>query len=211
MKLLFATSNPNKVRELADVLGPLGFQVTDLSAFVGLIEPEEDASTFAGNARLKALSYAAQTNVTCLAEDSGLEVRALGGAPGVHSARYSGRSGARDVVDPANNERLLAALTDVPWEQRDAQFVCAMCIATPHGEIVAESEGVFQGRIGFEAKGKNGFGYDPLFFVESEGCTASELTKAHKARLSHRGQAARRLATLLTQSQGVHPRRLPSE
>jgi XTP/dITP diphosphohydrolase len=197
MKLLFATSNPNKVRELAEVLGPLGFEVTDLSAFPELVEPVEDAPTFAGNARLKALSYALQTNTTCLAEDSGLEVNALGGAPGVHSARYSGLGGPRDVVDPANNAKLLAALKDVPWEQRDAQFVCAMCMATPTGEIVAESQGAFQGRIGFEPKGENGFGYDPLFFVESMGCTGAELSKADKARLSHRGKAARKLAEVL--------------
>jgi XTP/dITP diphosphohydrolase len=197
MKLLFATSNPNKVRELTEVLGPLGFEVTDLSQFTGLIEPEEDAPTFAGNARLKALSYAAQTNVTCLAEDSGLEVHALGGAPGVHSARYSGLGGPREVVDPANNAKLLAALADIPWERREAQFVCAMCMATPAGEIVAESHGVFQGRIGFEPRGENGFGYDPLFFVESVGCTGAELSKADKGRLSHRGQAARALADSL--------------
>lgn len=197
MKLLFATSNPNKVRELAEVLGPLGFEITDLSAFPALVEPIEDAPTFADNARLKALSYAQQTNTTCLAEDSGLEVKALGGAPGVHSARYSGLSGSRDVVDPANNAKLLAALKDVPWEQRDARFVCAMCMATPEGEIVAESQGAFEGRIGFEPKGENGFGYDPLFFVESMGCTGAELSKADKGRLSHRGQAARRLAEIL--------------
>jgi XTP/dITP diphosphohydrolase len=198
MKLLFATSNPNKVRELSEVLGPLGFEVTDLSAFSELVEPAEDAPTFAGNARLKALSYAAQTNVTCLAEDSGLEVLALDGAPGVHSARYSGLVGSRDVVDPANNAKLLAALTDVPWEQRDAQFVCAMCMATPTGEILAESHGAFQGRIGFGPKGNGGFGYDPLFFVESMGCTGAELSKADKGRLSHRGQAARSLVELLS-------------
>lgn len=198
MKLLFATSNPNKVRELSEVLGPLGFEVTDLSEFSGLVEPEEDAPTFAGNARLKALSYAAQTNVTCLAEDSGLEVWALNGAPGVHSARYSGLSGQREVVDPANNDKLLGALADVPWDDRDAQFVCAMCMATPSGEIIAESKGVFRGRIAFEPKGANGFGYDPLFWVEGEGRTAAELSKADKARLSHRGQAARQLASQLS-------------
>jgi len=197
MKLLFATSNPNKVRELAHVLGPLGFEITELSQFSGLTEPEEDAPTFGGNARLKALSYAQQTNVACLAEDSGLEVQALGGAPGVHSARYSGLSGPREVVDPANNAKLLAALEGVPWERRDAQFVCAMCMATPSGDIIAESQGVFRGRIAFEPKGENGFGYDPLFYIEDEQCTAAELSKADKARLSHRGQAARHLASLL--------------
>jgi non-canonical purine NTP pyrophosphatase (RdgB/HAM1 family) len=101
------------------------------------------------------------------------------------------------VVDPANNAKLLAALADIPWERREAQFVCAMCMATPAGEIVAESHGVFQGRIGFEPRGENGFGYDPLFFVESVGCTGAELSKADKGRLSHRGQAARALADSL--------------
>lgn len=197
MKLLFATSNPNKVRELTEVLAPLGFDVTDLSAFAGLYEPEEDAPTFAGNARLKAFSYAQQTGVTCLAEDSGLEVDALGGRPGVHSARYSGVVGPREIVDRANNDKLLSELSDVPWERRDARFVCAMCMATPAGEILAETLGAFVGRMTFEPRGENGFGYDPLFFVESAGCTGAELSKADKGRLSHRGQAARQLADLL--------------
>lgn len=205
MKLLFATSNPNKVRELAEVLGPLGFEVTDLSAFEGLFEPEEDAPTFAGNARLKALSYAQQTGVTCLAEDSGLEVDALGGRPGVHSARYSGMNGPRETVDRANNDKLLAELRDVPWERRDARFVCAMCMATPTGEVLAETQGAFNGRMTFEPKGENGFGYDPLFFVESTNCTGAELSKADKGRLSHRGQAARKLAELLRATRAAAP------
>lgn len=196
--ILFATSNPNKVRELTLVLEPLGFEVTDLSTFSGLVEPEENDATFAGNARLKARSYAAQTGVTCLAEDSGLEVAALEGRPGVHSARYSGLSGPRRVVDLANNEKLLAELHDVPWEKRDAQFVCAMCVATPSGEIIAESRGEFRGRIAFEAAGENGFGYDPLFFVDAAGCSCAQLDNEDKGRMSHRGQAARRLAELLS-------------
>lgn len=196
--ILFATSNPNKVRELTLVLEPLGFEVADLSTFSGLVEPEENEPTFAGNARLKARSYAAQTGVTCLAEDSGLEVVALGGRPGVHSARYSGLSGPRAVVDPANNAKLLDELRDVPWEQRDAQFVCAMCVATPNGEIIAESRGEFRGRISFGAEGENGFGYDPLFFLDDLGRTCAQLDNQEKSRRSHRGQAARRLAELLS-------------
>lgn len=197
MKLLFATSNPNKVRELALVLEPLGFEVVDLSAFDGLVEPTEDAPTFEGNARLKAFSYAAQTRVPCLAEDSGLEVDALEGAPGVHSARYSGAAGPRAVVDEANNDKLLDQLRDVPWERRQARFVCAMCMASPAGEILAETRGRFEGRIGFERKGQNGFGYDPLFFVDSVGCHSAEMSSLEKSRLSHRAQAARQLAEVL--------------
>lgn len=197
MKLLFATSNPNKVRELTIVLEPLGFEVTDLSSFPALVEPEEDAPTFAGNAYLKARSYAEQTGVTCLAEDSGLEVTALDGRPGVHSARYSGLAGDRSVVDPANNQKLLHELREIPWERRQARFVCAMCMATPSGEVLAESRGEFVGRITFEAAGENGFGYDPLFFVEDAGCTSAELSNEEKGRRSHRAQAARQLAAHL--------------
>jgi XTP/dITP diphosphohydrolase len=197
MQLLFATSNPNKVRELSLVLEPLGIEVLDLSGFANVEEPEEDGATFADNARLKARSYAAQTGVTCLAEDSGLEVDALDGAPGVHSARYSGLPGPRGVVDPANNEKLLAALENVPWEKRQARFVCTMCIAKPNGEVVAETRGEFEGRITFEPAGQNGFGYDPLFFVEEAGCTSAELSNDEKSRRSHRGQAARLLVQRL--------------
>lgn len=197
MQLLFATSNPNKVRELSLVLEPLGIEVLDLSGFANIEEPEEDGATFADNARLKARSYAAQTGVTCLAEDSGLEVDALGGAPGVHSARYSGLPGPRSVVDPANNEKLLAALKDVPWEQRQARFVCTMCVAKPNGDVVAETRGHCDGRITFEPAGENGFGYDPLFFVEDANCTSAQLSNDEKSLRSHRGRAARQLAQRL--------------
>lgn len=197
MKLLFATSNPNKVRELASILGPLGYEVEDLSSYPGVEEPVEDGLTFADNARLKAVSYARQTGLRCLAEDSGLEVAALDGRPGVHSARYSGLQGPREAVDAANNERLLRELAGVPSERRGAQFVCAFCMADPDGSIVAESTGSFQGVIALEAKGTNGFGYDPLFFVPDANCTSAGLSKEQKSARSHRGQAARRLAELL--------------
>lgn len=197
MKLLFATSNPNKVRELASILGPLGYAIEDLSAYAEVVEPVEDGHTFADNARLKAVSYAQQTGLRCLAEDSGLEVEALGGRPGVHSARYSGLEGPREVVDVANNQRLLSELEGVPLARRGAQFVCAFCMADPTGRIVAESTGSFRGVIVFEAKGTNGFGYDPLFFVPDANCTSAELSKEQKSARSHRGQAARRLAELL--------------
>lgn len=202
MKILFATSNPNKVRELALVLAPLGHEVVDLSAYPHLQEPVEDGSTFAENAQIKALSYARQTGETCLAEDSGLEVDALGGRPGVHSARYSGVEGSREVVDAANNELLLRELEGVPWAKRGAQFVCVFCMADPAGRVVAEATGSFRGVIASEAKGSNGFGYDPLFFVPDANCTSAELTKDQKSARSHRGQAARRLASVLTTNPG---------
>lgn len=198
MKILFATSNPNKVRELVLVLAPLGHEVVDLSAYPNLQEPVEDGATFAANAKLKAQSYARQTGETCLAEDSGLEVDALGGRPGVHSARYSGQQGPREVVDRANNALLLRELQGVPLEQRGARFVCAFCMADADGHVVAEASGSFEGVIALEAKGNNGFGYDPLFFVPDANCTSAELSKEQKTARSHRGQAARQLASLLT-------------
>lgn len=198
MKVLFATSNPNKVRELTLVLAPLGFEVEDLSAFPTLEEPLEDGTTFAENARIKAVSYARQTGLACLAEDSGLEVDALDGRPGVHSARYAGTTGPRELCDRANNALLLKELEGVPHSERGAQFVCVFCLARPSGQVVAEASGVFRGVIALEPRGTNGFGYDPLFFVPDAGCTSAELSKEQKSKRSHRGQAARKLASLLT-------------
>lgn len=198
MRLLFATSNPHKIREVAEILREADVEVSSL-ADLGHTppEPEEDGATFADNARLKARAYAAATNLPCLAEDSGLEVDALSGAPGVHSARYSGEGGERDARDHANNQKLLAALQGVPDERRTARFVCAMCLANPDGSIVAESHGTFEGRITTAPRGKSGFGYDPLLFVPELGCTSAELSAEQKNARSHRGQATRRLAALL--------------
>jgi XTP/dITP diphosphohydrolase len=198
MKLLFATSNPNKVRELALILEPLGYDVTDLSAFGQLEEPVEDGATFAENARLKALGYARQTGLACLAEDSGLEVDALGGKPGIHSARYSGTHGPREVVDAANNALLLQQLASVPLERRGARFVSVFCMAEPDGRVIAEASGTFRGVIALQPKGSNGFGYDPLFYVPDAKCTSAELTQEQKSARSHRGHAARNLVLVLT-------------
>jgi XTP/dITP diphosphohydrolase len=157
-------------------------------------EPVEDADSFIGNARIKAIAYAAATGMECLAEDSGLEVDVLGGAPGVHSARYSGASGSREVRDQANNEKLLAALAGVPPEKRTARFVCALCLARPDGTIVAEARGTYEGRIADAPRGENGFGYDPLLLLPDVGRTSAELSPAQKNARSHRGEAARSLA-----------------
>jgi XTP/dITP diphosphohydrolase len=194
MKLVLATSNPHKVREVVEILGPQGIQVVSLSELaLDLVEPEEDGSTFAENARLKARSYAAQTGLTCVAEDSGLEVAALGGAPGVHSARYAGEGTTRAERDAANNARLLRELAAVPDARRGARFVCALCVATPDGTVIAEAEGFYSGRIGFEARGSNGFGYDPLLYLDDVGRTSAELASEEKHQRSHRGAALREL------------------
>lgn len=198
--LIFASSNPHKVDEVRAILEPLGFCVrglSDLPAERVPVEPEETGTTFAENARLKAVYYAAALGEACLADDSGLEVDALGGAPGVLSARYAGVGSARAERDQANNRKLLAELRDVPDERRTARFVCAMCLAAPDGTILAETRGEFPGVIAREPRGSNGFGYDPLLYLPDRGCTSAELPPEEKNARSHRGAAARRVAALL--------------
>jgi XTP/dITP diphosphohydrolase len=132
-----------------------------------------------------------------LADDSGLEVDALGGEPGVRSARYGGTGGTRAQRDAANNRKLLNALSAVPDEKRTARFVCAMCLADAEGRVAAETRGTVEGVIGREPRGHNGFGYDPLFGLPHLGCTSAELPTEQKNALSHRGDAARQMADRL--------------
>jgi XTP/dITP diphosphohydrolase len=196
--VIFATSNPHKVAEARAILAALGIDVRSLDDLGRTLpEPEEDGVTFEDNARLKARYYAHALGVTCLAEDSGLEVDALGGAPGVHSARYSGIGGARDQRDRANNEKLLRELEGVPVERRQARFVCTLALADPDGTIRAEARGTYEGVIALAPRGANGFGYDPLLFLPDRGCTSAELSPSEKHARSHRGVALRKLAALL--------------
>lgn len=203
MKLLFATSNSHKVDEVRAILQPLGFTLCGLDDLESPPpEPIEDGATFAVNARIKAVAYAAATDRLCLADDSGLEVDALGGAPGVHSARYARRPGddtafdqmSRAERDRANNAKMLNLLRHVPESQRTARFVCAMCLARPDGTVLAETRGTFDGRIIDEERGSNGFGYDPLFFLPDLGRTSAELPPEEKNARSHRGAAVRLIA-----------------
>ncbi|HWB18985.1 MAG TPA: RdgB/HAM1 family non-canonical purine NTP pyrophosphatase [Phycisphaerales bacterium] len=210
MKVLFASSNPHKVKEVREILQPAGVQVMsldDLPAEKVAEEPEEDGMTFAENARIKAIAYARASGMLTLADDSGLVVDALHGEPGVHSARY-----AMDVIgeeefdempramrDSANNTKLLAKLKNVPVQKRKARFVCAMCLTDSHGHVKTETEGVFEGVIVDTMHGTNGFGYDPLLYVEDAGCTSAEMTAEEKNRRSHRGQAARKMVNTLRQ------------
>ncbi len=193
-----ATTNPGKVREIGEIVGPLGIELVHLGELsVETTEPAEDGQTFAANAAIKARSYAAQLGMRCIAEDSGLEVDALGGQPGVHSARYSGATGPRTRVDALNNEKLLGALSGVPAAKRTARYVCAVCVAEPDGSIVAEVSASFEGAIAEAPAGDGGFGYDPLFFVPELGCTAAQLTPEQKNARSHRGKAVRQLCERL--------------
>jgi len=193
--LVIATSNPHKVEEIGAVLGQLGIQCLPLGD-PGIPEPKEDGATFEANARIKAIAYAKALGCTVLADDSGLEVDALGGAPGVHSAYYAGVGATRAERDPANNAKLLKALEGVPDAQRNARFVCVLCIARPDGTILAESRGTFDGVIGHAPRGAHGFGYDPLL-VLPDGRTSAELSSDEKNARSHRGNALRALVPKL--------------
>jgi XTP/dITP diphosphohydrolase len=198
-RILVATSNPKKVDEIRGALAPLGIAVVSLAdaGHAGIAEPEETERTFAGNARLKALGYAKATGQVVLADDSGLEVDALGGEPGVDSAIWAGTAGDRAARDARNNAKLVAALRGVPQHARTARFVCAMCVADPDGRVLAESSGSVEGEILDDPRGVNGFGYDPHFLVRSLGRTTAQLSPDEKNAISHRGQASREMARLL--------------
>jgi XTP/dITP diphosphohydrolase len=198
IQILFATTNTHKLSEARAILAPLGIALQSLATLGGSYpEPVEDGDTFEANAALKARYYAKLTGMRCLAEDSGIEVDVLDGAPGVYSARYSGVEGSAAERDRANNDKLLAALVGVPTERRQARFVCAACVASPEGQVLAEARGEFEGLIAERPRGQNGFGYDPLLFLPERGCTSAELSSEEKHARSHRGQALRRLAPLL--------------
>lgn len=194
MQLLLATSNHHKLDEVRAILQPLGVEVHGLDSLrESYDEPVEDADTFEGNARLKAIGYAVATGKRCMADDSGLAVDALDGKPGIFSARFAGIGGTRAERDAANNELLLQQLQGVPHEQRTARFVCAICVADSVGTIVGESTGTFEGVIGTELRGENGFGYDPLLFVPDANKTSAEMTPEEKNNCSHRAEAVRNI------------------
>lgn len=186
MELILATHNPDKVREFRRILGPLGVTVS----CADLPEVEETGTTFAENAFLKAESACRATGKPAVADDSGLSVEALGGAPGVYSARYAGEG----ATDLDRNNKLLKAMQDVPAERRGAKYVCAICCVFPNGGCIT-AEGECAGRIAFSPKGTDGFGYDPLFLSGEK--TFAQLSGAEKDQLSHRGRALREFSRLL--------------
>ena len=186
--VVLATRNKGKIAELEALLSGYGLHVLGLGAFPHLGEIEETGATFAENARLKARTVALATGLVALADDSGLAVDALSGAPGVYSARYSGEN----ATDAANNAKLLDALKDLPEPQRGCRFVSVVAAHAPNGaEIMAE--GRWEGRVLTSPRGTGGFGYDPLFLDPELGRAAAELTAAEKNARSHRGQALRAL------------------
>ncbi len=192
--LVLASNNPGKLREIGQLLAGAGMQVHAQRDF-GVTEAEETGLSFVENAILKARHAAAGSGLPAIADDSGLEVDALGGAPGIYSARYAGVG----VGDAANNAKLLAALAEVPDEERTARFRCVM-VYMRHAEDPTPliCVGTWEGVILREPRGENGFGYDPLFFVPDRRVSSAELDPEVKNALSHRGQALRALVANLT-------------
>lgn len=196
-KIVLATGNPGKVAELSQMLAPFNMQIVPQTE-LGVSDADETGLTFVENALLKARHAALITGLPAIADDSGLAVDALGGAPGIYSARYAGEK----ASDKANIEKLLDAMAQVPDGERTAQFHCVL-VYLRHAEDPTPiiCHGVWPGTITREAAGDNGFGYDPVFYVGSEGCTSAELTPPQKQKLSHRGKALSQLIAQLRNQQ----------
>lgn len=198
--ILVASTNPGKMAELRAMLDA-DVDWVGLSDFPDVGEVEEDGATFAENARKKACGYAKATGVWTIADDSGLVVDALGGEPGVRSARYSGEKlpgEERTLLDHRNMRKVLELLEGVPAEKRTARFVCCLCLASPE-EVLIETTGTVEGVITDREIGSNGFGYDPIVYVPDMGKTVAQMTTEEKNSISHRGNAIRELKPLLTE------------
>jgi len=200
IKLLIATNNSHKLEEYREIFAGLPVVLTSLAQEGITLDPEETGTTFEENAIIKAHAFAQAANLPTLADDSGLEVDALGGEPGVYSARYANtakddHSGRYQIVLDK-----LAAMA-VPWAERTARFRCVVALATREG-LIGVAHGTVEGFIAYDAKGENGFGYDPIFFVPEFGQTLAQVSSAQKHQISHRGRAARAAIPLIKQLTG---------
>lgn len=184
MQWTMATGNANKVREIRQMLEDTDIKVLSLKDAGLDIDIEENGATFEENAVIKAETICALTKTPVLADDSGLEIDALDGAPGIHSARFLGE----DTSYAIKNAVILKQMEGVAEPKRTARFVCAVALACPNRETMV-FRGTFEGRIAYESKGENGFGYDPIFYVPEKGCTSAELSAEEKNAMSHRGKA----------------------
>ncbi len=192
LRIIFATGNQGKMREIRDIMSDLDAEILSMKEAGIEADIEEDGKTFEENAVIKAKAVAAFTDAIVLADDSGLEIDYLNKEPGIYSARYLGE----DTPYSVKNKNLIERLAGVPDEKRTARFVCAIAAVMPDGGIVT-TRGVIEGRIGYEEKGDNGFGYDPIFFVPEYGVTTAQLTEDEKNRISHRGRALNAMKTEL--------------
>ena len=191
-KLVFATGNQNKMREIREIYQDLGYEILSMKEAGVAVDIVEDGTTFEENALIKARAIANEVDAIVLADDSGLEIDYLNKEPGIYSARYMGEDTSYDI----KNQTLLDRLEGVPDEKRTARFVCAIAAAMPDGscEVV---RGTMEGIIGHEIAGENGFGYDPIFFLPEYGCTSAELSPEKKNELSHRGEGLRKIRKIL--------------
>jgi len=187
MKLVIATSNKGKLEEFKQMLSDTPLEILSLLDFPG-IKIVENGNSFEENAVIKAVETAKKTGLPSLGDDSGLEVKFLGGKPGIFTARYAGEN----ATSEDNIKKLLSELEGVPFEEREAQFVCFLCFALPNGKYYIE-KGNLKGFITFEPVGKNGFGYDPVFYVPELGKTLAEADSETKNRISHRGRALEKI------------------
>ncbi len=186
-EILIATRNAGKIKELEELLAAMPFRLRGLDSFSNVFDPEETGVTFAENAVLKAKSYALQTKLLSIADDSGLQVEALNGAPGVFSARYAGEN----AGDQERIEKLLQELSNN--QKRRARFVCVMAVADEKGDVKFIEEGVCSGTIALSARGAHGFGYDPIFIPDGFSKTFGELSSGIKQQISHRGRAVSKI------------------
>lgn len=191
-RIVFATGNAGKMREIRMIMEDMGMEIFSMKEIGVNPDIVEDGATFTENAVIKAKAVAALTDAIVLADDSGLEIDALNKEPGIYSARYMGE----DTSYRIKNANLIERLEGVPEEKRTARFVCAIAAVLPDGELLT-TLGTVEGRIDYEEKGENGFGYDPIFFLPEFGCTSAELTDEQKNEISHRGKALRAMKQLL--------------
>ncbi len=191
-KLIFATGNQGKMREIREIMGDLGMEILSMKEAGITVDIEENGTTFQENAVIKAKAVAAalppEMEAIVMADDSGLEVDALNREPGVYSARYMGEETSYRI----KNKSLVDRLEGVPVEKRTARFVCAIAAVTPDGHVMT-SEGVIEGKIGYEERGEGGFGYDPIFYLPDMSRTTAELSAEEKNAVSHRGKALREI------------------
>lgn len=198
-KIIFATSNEGKMKEVRSILEDLGMEVLSMKEAGIQVEVVEDGTTFEENAIIKAVEIAKVCGEIVLADDSGLEIDYLNKEPGIYSARYMGE----DTSYAIKNKNLIDRLEGVEDEKRTARFVCAIAAAFPDGTVEVK-RGTIEGRIGYEEKGSNGFGYDPIFYVPEYGCTTAELSLEQKNEASHRGKALRMMKEVIrTKGVGV--------
>ena len=192
MKIIFATGNENKLREIRQITENMGIEIVSMKDAGYYTEVEETGTTFEENAYLKASAIAKKCNLPTLADDSGLEIDYLNKEPGIYSSRFMGE----DTPHSVKNAELLRRMEGVPDEKRTARFVCAICLVRPDGSSETV-KATMEGRVAYKSAGKNGFGYDPIFFLPERGCTSAELSPEEKNEISHRGKALRMMRDIL--------------